>query len=99
MHYDCGARLKSFQWIEQKHTKKDKKNGHEDVYYTYSLEWSEVDVDSSTFHDKASASNPTGHSQHDVYNQDGGGRIRYQDSTHLTHENPGRESLTLRQSA
>jgi len=77
-----------FQWIEQKHTKKDKKNGHEDVYYTYSLEWSEVDVDSSTFHDKASAWNPTGHSQHDVYNQDGGGRIRYQDSTHLTHENP-----------
>ena len=45
-------------------------------------------MDSSTFHDKASASNPTGHSQHDVYNQDGGGRIRYQDSTHLTHENP-----------
>ena len=79
-----------FQWIEQKHTKKGKKNNQEQVYYTYSLEWSEMDMDSSTFHDKGSASSLLSpkHSQHDVYNQDGGGGIQYHDSTYLTHENP-----------
>jgi hypothetical protein len=74
-----------YQWIEERHTK-SKKNSRDEVYYTYSLEWSEVDMDSSSFHDTASSSGYD--NQHDVYNQGGGGGIQYQDSTHVAHKNP-----------
>ena len=87
-----------YQWTEHKHTKKGSTGKtsatRDEVYYTYALEWSEVDEDSSQFHDNAASylSNSGQNNNHDVYNQGGGGGIQYHDSTHMAHENP-RERL------
>ena len=59
----------------------NRRSDRDDVYYTYSLEWSEMDHDSSRFH---SLENLSGNS----YNGDT--TVQYRDMTHTTHKNPKR---------
>lgn len=74
---DGGTRKQRRGSVGHRDVSPNRRSDRDDVYYTYSLEWSEVDHDSSRFHGSDHRGN-------------GSDEIMYQGVSHTTHRNPER---------